>query len=575
MLKAFKIGKKKVIKPSVRLLTIFFFTVLCTKFTFCFGQQHINILYSDTSIHKLPHSIHFSDSLDRIIKTNDFKLKCYKNGFISANVDSVLRRNDSLIYKVTLGPKIKFIELNFTKSSDVSFRILKIPTNQTKKIAAKQSEISRYLTELVQKANNEGYPFCNIQFENISIENEHFKANLIISLGKRYQWLEPEIVGEQTSLSSKQIANYFFIREGTWFAQKDMDLIPSRAAQIPHLEFIKPCELLFTEEGVRAYFYVKSKLVSYFNGTVGLVQNPQTLNYNLSGDLRLKLQNSLKRGELFDLNWRSLKAGSPQLKILSQIPYLFRTPYGITGEFNLIKRDTSFIELKSYLGVNYYFSPGNSMTAFYRNYQSNVLGNQSLGGFSSVLQNSFGLRFQGLKLDYLPNPTNGYRVNVESSVGNRKLQSALQDSTSLAFQGSFSIDKFIKITRRFVFKTTLRGDFLSSSSLQNNELIRFGGNFSQRGFVEDFFGATSLVSFSIEPRFLVDQNSFAFLFYDQSWFESNVQNYFNDMPLGFGAGFSFGTKLGVFQLSYALGKSFQNPILLRDSKIHFGFTAYF
>ena len=107
------------------------------------------------------------------------------------------------------------------------------------------------------------------------------------------------------------------------------------------------------------------------------------------------------------------------------------------------------------------------------------------------------------------------------------------------------------------------------------ELLRFGGNLNQRGFMEDELLATSKTTGTLELRFILDQNSFLFAFYDQSWYERNTSNYLSDTPRGFGTGISFGTSVGIFSLSYALGQQFNNPILLRDSKIHFGYVAYF
>ena len=98
---------------------------------------------------------------------------------------------------------------------------------------------------------------------------------------------------------------------------------------------------------------------------------------------------------------------------------------------------------------------------------------------------------------------------------------------------------------------------------------------TQRGFNEEELFSTTKSLMSIEYRFLVDQNSRAFLFYDQSWYENNAAAYYKDHPFGFGAGFSFGTNIGIFTISYAQGKQFNNPILIRDGKVHFGYVAYF
>ena len=75
---------------------------------------------------------------------------------------------------------------------------------------------------------------------------------------------------------------------------------------------------------------------------------------------------------------------------------------------------------------------------------------------------------------------------------------------------------------------------------------------------------------------ILEQNSYLYVFGDGAWYENNnVSQYVKDTPYGFGAGISFETKAGIFSISYALGKQFNNPIQLRSGKIHFGIVNYF
>jgi hemolysin activation/secretion protein len=106
-------------------------------------------------------------------------------------------------------------------------------------------------------------------------------------------------------------------------------------------------------------------------------------------------------------------------------------------------------------------------------------------------------------------------------------------------------------------------------------LYRFGGQISLRGFNEEEIYATSRSVFGLEYRFLLDKNSYLFAFYDQAWYENKASTFVTDTPFGFGTGFTFGTAIGNFSVSYALGKQFDNLIQFRDGKIHFGYVAYF
>ena len=138
------------------------------------------------------------------------------------------------------------------------------------------------------------------------------------------------------------------------------------------------------------------------------------------------------------------------------------------------------------------------------------------------------------------------------------------------------IERYNKITKRQIIKFGFYSDWMFNEKTYANERIRFGGLNSLRGFNEEELYATSMFTGLVEYRFLLDKNSNVFVFYNQSWYEDNsVGIYRNDSPLGFGTGFSFGTKLGIFSITYALGKQFQNTVQFNQGKIHIGYVAYF
>ena len=81
---------------------------------------------------------------------------------------------------------------------------------------------------------------------------------------------------------------------------------------------------------------------------------------------------------------------------------------------------------------------------------------------------------------------------------------------------------------------------------------------------------------TLEYRFVYEENANFFLFVDQGWWEDAAQDQLvTDAPLGFGVGTTFETNAGLFGLTYALGRQFDNPFELRGGKVHFGFTSLF
>jgi hemolysin activation/secretion protein len=69
---------------------------------------------------------------------------------------------------------------------------------------------------------------------------------------------------------------------------------------------------------------------------------------------------------------------------------------------------------------------------------------------------------------------------------------------------------------------------------------------------------------------------FLFAFTDGGWGRNNSQN--TDVSYGYfgtGLGLAFETKVGIFNLAWAVGKRSDLEFNLRQSKIHFGFVNYF
>ncbi|WP_341908291.1 hypothetical protein [Fluviicola taffensis] len=544
------------------------------------------ILYSQKTIHfseatfkkiSKKNSFNYSDTLSLNNQLRDIQFLAYKKGYLTFGIDSIIP-TDSLNSEAyfTLGLRYKELNLSISDNSKRALREIGISPRTIETLPPNPMEISKSLQRVLHDFEIAGYPFAQVSFEDLRMENEALFAELIVTPNSRVKWNELIVSGNKVKLSKKYLENFLHIENGAWYNQEQVDLINTRLTQLIFVKQIKPAEILFTPEGANLYLYIETKPVSLFNGTIGLQQDPIKLKYQLTGDIRLKLQNAFKHGELFDLNWRSIQPGSPQLKIQASYPFLFNTPFGLDGQFSLFKRDSTFLELKTSIGVTYFVSGGKTLTGFYKNQQSNLLGAANTGlAYGSSKSNLYGLSFRNQTVDYLPNPRKGFIWYLEGNIGKRTLKKDSITSHYLIYGGKLQIEYYQSLGKRFVIKGGLLSESFYTNNIQQNELIRFGGNLTQRGFMEDELLGTFRATLTIEPRFILDQNSYLFVFYDQSWYERNVKAYVHDSPKGFGAGLCFGTNIGIFSLTYALGQQFSNPILFRDSKVHFGYVAYF
>lgn len=561
---------------SYRTRLMVFICVACPYFS---AISQINATYNITdlkSLTKHEKKIHFDSlALQNYLKT--LQIDAYSRGFLTFSIDTI-RYLDSANVKISgsTGSRFRTIQLEILPETTKLLKSIGIQPRITRQIKASPREVSNLLTTILETLDKNGYPFAKVGLRKLTVENETITSELIVVPNNKVLWKKLHVIGKAIGISEKFIANYIHFEVDAPFSNEVVVLLPMRLKQITYLKETKPAELLFTPEGAELYVYLESKPVSLFNGTVGLQQDPIKKTVQLTGDLRLKLLNVLKRGELFDLNWRSIQAGTQQLKITASYPYLFNTPFGLDGQFQLFKRDTTFLELKSTIGVNYFLSSGNTLKAFYRNGSSNLLGSTlTSGAFGSVKTNQYGLSVTHQEVDYLPCPQKGLIWLIEASAGQRTVTKDTLITKSLVFTGKATLESYIPFGKRNVIKLAVVAENFYTEDIQQNELNRFGGNLSQRGFLEDELLSTTRATATAEYRFLLDRNSYLFAFFDQTWYEQNITNYSNDSPYGFGAGLSFGTNIGIFSLTYALGSQLSNPILVKDSKIHFGYVAFF
>src|SRR5690606_22575055 len=123
--------------------------------------------------------------------------------------------------------------------------------------------------------------------------------------------------------------------------------------------------------------------------------------------------------------------------------------------------------------------------------------------------------------------------------------------------------------------TAFQGGALWSPQLYRNELFRFGGLSSMRGFDDNGLYASLYGFATLELRLLLDENTFINVFTEGGFYERKLRNeYWNSWMGSVGAGITFETNIGLFSFTYALGGQRSASMDFSRSKIHFGYTNY-
>ena len=563
-----------------------FFLLFVFTFVFLYlnGQQRYELTYQSSG--ELPFKkieTHFSDSSSCLEYVKKLRLKAIKKGYLLFSIDTILFSPNKMNTSLFVGPIFKQAILSLDEKQQKYLQLKgKYKEKINLQIPLSPFAIEEILRTIETHYLNNGYPFAQVKLDSLHWKESELIAKIQIKELNQFHWGEINLKGNEF-INEKIIQSIIHIQPGDLYSEQSVLKISDQLKQLPFIEEIRHFELLFHDDKVDLFLYLKAKPVSLITGVLGLQPNTNNpgATYTLTGDIRMKLVNTLKKAESIDIQWRNLQANTQSLRSSFTLPTLFKSAFGLDGQFQLYKKDSTFLELKSTLGLQYLLSNGNTLKLFYRNYHSSLLsGGQSNPTFlqlGNINTQFYGASLSKQTLNYLPNPTNGYLFQLEVAIGNRTKLDSLshQSSRSSTTKIDANFQWYYSIKKRHVLKISSATDLYLAPTFVKNELLRFGGMATQRGFKEEELRANSRLFASLEYRFILDKNSFLFLFFDQSWYENKLATIKTDNPYGFGGGLTFGTSIGMFSLSYALGKQFNNPVLVSNGNVHFGYISYF
>lgn len=512
-------------------------------------------------------------------------------GYLACAVDSI-KRVDSLKHATvyfSLGRK--FILSGF-KIDSLTTRALE-ETGKTSLFNNKKRFSSRTYAKIVETVltyyENHGYPFASLELKEANWEQDSLKGILTVTLNERIEFGKIFLKGD-LNIDREVLFLMIGVEEDELYSQEKLDRIDSYLKGFPFVKIVKPTEYEFVNQKCDVYLYLNEKNANFFNAILGVLPNSNG-DINITGDAKIKLLNTLNNGELFLINWRKLLPLTQNLNLEASVPYIFRMPIGIGGNFDLYKKDTSYIDVVSKLQLKYKIGQNLSLSAFYRNRSSNLLSTEKyqyvtqLPDFADIRNNEYGIAVQWQNLDFIYNPSRGWLTELEVSVGDKKINknSALNEelyeglklrSTQFYLKGT--LERFIKLYKKNVLRIAGIGGWVINDNLFLNELFRLGGLNTLRGFDEESLFASGFALGTLEYRFLLEEFSNLFVFGQAMYYEQSIKTaYSKDIPFSFGAGINFQTKPGIFSISYSLGSQQGNPILFRSAKIHFGFVNYF
>ena len=567
------------------------FTALFIFFgSICFAQNQKIVI----QISGLPkpfaktYSQNFTDSLSAFKAIKKEILALQFVGYFNADVASLKWNKDTLNATIIAGELTKGI---YFRNGNLSQDVV-VQTNLKDKLEKNRPlpllTLNKIYETLLSHYENNGYPFAEVWLDSLNVDSDVISAKIFSNSNQKIIIDTLRLVGN-AKINQGFLTSYLGLKKNQPYNEEKVKLMDKKLRDLAFVSVPKASEVVFSGEKAKINIFLEKQNANQFDGIIGFLPNSNNGKLQLTGDFKLSLQNALKSGESFDFNYRGLPSQSQELTLKLKYPYLFRSQIGFDFDFQLFKRDTSFLNLTSKIAFSYHFNSYQKLSFFLENFNGNQVANQpnnpsGIPTFANIKSTFYGLLGSYTKLDDKITPLKGTDFILQAGVGNRKISPTenfnpddyFEKKSPVQIKISADLKYYIKLSSRSLFYLRNLTSYLIGTNLFENEGFRIGGFKTLRGFDEQSLNVSSFIIQTLEFRYIIEKNSYLSAFYDQGFIKKNFTNQQSkDHPSGFGLGINFQTKVGIASLNYALGKQKNIPVDLQKGKIHFGIISYF
>lgn len=479
---------------------------------------------------------------------------------------TVQEKNDSTTLTVfDFGPLYETTRL-YLKSDPILYTYIKETGISIKNdsIEIKTAFAKAYLEQLTHIASNLGDPFARFQISEISKTTDRLHGILNLSSNEK-RTIDRYVLNGYTDFPKSYLKHYARLKEGSTFNQKDLIKQNNLLETLPFVSTTKEPEVLFKKDSTIIYYYLKRNTVNRFDGFLGFASD-QNNNLRLDGYLDLLLTNNLNYGESLSLNYKADGDDQSQLRIRTTLPYLFQTPVGFQAEIALFRRDSTFSTSDISANLLYTLSTKSSIGIGYRSKTSENLSNQVIVPnleIKDYATNGGQIAYNYTKQQsnyFFPIKTH-FSISTGYSIRTAETEKLEQIPLEIEAEHIFKLNSTNGIYVRNITK------YLSSDNYVTNELYRFGGIQSIRGFEENSLFANTLSILNTEYRLTLNQGLYVNTIIDVAYFENKILNQKSEL-LGVGIGAGVRTRAGILKINLANGKFKDLPFRFSNTKLH-------
>ncbi|MGQ2985245.1 hypothetical protein [Flavobacterium sp.] len=490
-----------------------------------------------------------------------------KRGYLENHELAHLKTNDStFVYTFSVGEKTKHLYIYTGNLSSQEKELLNISKDT---LIMQMEEIEPFMAGSLALLERKGYSLSSLQLKDYEKKGSALTARLDMKTEK-LRTLDDIVIEGYPKFPEgirKNIARQY---KKKTFNQENLQRVYNDFNALRFVTQARYPEILFKEDSTKVYVYLQKAKPNSFDGFIGF-SNDDESNMIFNGYLDLNLNNVLNSGEKFTLFWKNDGNKQTTFNSATELPYMFRSPIGIKAGLRIFKQDSTFQNTVTDVNLGYYFSYNSKAFLGYQSTQSVDIQNSNTASLSDYNNRFYtaSYEFTGFNIDDFIFPE---RTMLLVKGGTGKRIGGTGNSGQYFIQANAAHNFYLN--KKNIINIKSHSYYLKSDTYIINELHRFGGINSIRGFNENSLQANLYTALMAEYRYMLSPGLYAHSITDYGYFRDEANN-ISDHLTGLGFGIGLFTKNGLFNIVYANGTTKGQQIKLSNSIVHISFKTNF
>lgn len=502
-----------------------------------------------------------------ILSVDDSINSLKERGYINASVKRFVKI-DSLNYRIELnkGLKLKYVEI--TNIENLEDGIQSIIKKNSKNGLIKFEKLEELVDFSVKYFSNKGYPFANLKLDKLGkVDSLTLKSELLIDLGSKREITKVVVKGYE-NFPKKFIKNLLGLKSGS---ELKIDEIRNQMSLINRTNFarsVKDPEILFTDDSTEVFLYLKKVKKNTFDGFIGFTTNEENGKLEIQGYAKINLINTFNQGEEIKIDFLSEDSQDRFLNSQLRLPFIFNSPLSLNTGLKLIQKDSIYNSRDFFVDIDLLKKQFRGGLGYEKTESVNEIPFQNVEAFKKNIINLF-IGYELLDPDDLFEFYK-FRFFLKAGIGEKNQM----DEKNKVGKFKIEVTKKFEISEKFKINSRFLSEKLDSQNLVTNELLRFGGIESIRGFDQNSIFTNNYKLLNTSVNFYLNDTIYIYTLFDVANYQNTILS-IDEFIYSGGLGFSSRTKNGLISVNYAKGTTWGNSFNLKNAKLSVSFVTFF